>query len=83
MRRYGAADRSACRVSVSADEIATFARTWPGSGLRYRSVWFAFDPRGNVVDTNDRRAQPRANEHAIVALCDDARAYAETICPFQ
>ena len=83
MRRYGKPDRPDCRVSVSASEVMAFAATWPGSGLRYRAVWFAFDARGSLVDTNDQRAQPRAGDHALAALADDARAYAATICPFQ
>jgi len=74
MRAYDCG--SEFRVSVTASEVEDFARRWPCSGLRRRSVSFSFDKRnGDLIDTNDQQQHPSADGQAILALCDDAYAY--------
>ena len=67
---------AACTVTVTTRDVAEFAASWPCSGLRARPVTFEFDARGNLVDSNDQRQHPRADGSAMLALCDDAKAYA-------
>lgn len=63
-------------VTVLAREVADFARSWPCSGLRDRSVTFTFDKRlGNLVDSNDAWQHPGADGGALVALSQDAMRY--------
>lgn len=63
-------------VSVGAREIADFADRWPCSGLRsLRSVWFQFDRRnGDLVDL--KATGPYEDGPAMLALSQDAQAYA-------
>ncbi len=63
-------------VTVTRREVSDFARSWPCSGLRDKPITFQFDKRnGDLVDTNDDRQQPDADNSAIAALSQDAKEY--------
>ena len=67
-------------VTVSAREVEDFASRWPCANLRHKSVWLQFDKRnGNLVDTNNTQNHPHADGGAILALCDDAKDYAQNL----
>lgn len=71
MRVYD--EGSFVRVSVSRNEVNSFKRTWPCSGLPNRSISFTFDKRnGDLVDLNPSFI----DGEAAVALSHDAGNYA-------
>jgi hypothetical protein len=63
-------------VTFTASDVMEFARRWPCSNLRSRSVFFQFDKRnGDLVDTDSDTKQPAADQGAILAMSQDAQAY--------
>lgn len=66
---------SSVRVTVSEREVDDFARHWPCSGLPESGVGFTFDKRtGDLEDVSPFDADGAA----LVALAEDAQAYART-----
>lgn len=66
---------SEIRVTLSADEVATFGRTWPCANLPARGYSFTFDKRnGDLLDYAPQSTH--ADERAVLALSQDAQAYA-------
>lgn len=65
------------RVSVSVEELQSFADYWPCSGLRSakRGISFTFAKRsGDLVDTNSP-TDDRFDGGAMEALCEDAKTF--------
>src|ERR1700680_702081 len=64
-------------VTVLAREVYEFAVSWPCSHMRRnRPVTFTFSKsNGDLIDSNDQRQHPNADGAAILALCDEAKAY--------
>jgi hypothetical protein len=60
------------RVLFDVSDIGEFRAVWPCSGLPDSPLWFEFDWRGDLVDTN---APEDCDGGAINALVDDARAF--------
>ena len=63
------------KVRFSRKEISAFNAQWPGSTLRYRSYWFEFDCRGDLVDTD---VPEQDDGPASAAIADDARTWLMT-----
>ena len=67
-------DQGSCfRVTVSADEVREWKRSWPASGLRSTSKSFTFDKRnGDLVDHNATESEDGS---ALAALSEDAQKH--------
>ena len=69
---------SSVRVALSADDVSSFKRQWPASGLVHGDrVSFTFEKNGDLVDFafNGRFPEPkRVDGAALVALSHDAYA---------
>ena len=63
-------------VTVTTREVENFASRWPCSGLNRSPVTFQFSKsNGDLIDSNDAQKHPYADGGAILALCDEAKAY--------
>jgi hypothetical protein len=63
-------------VTVTTREVEAFRDIWPCSSLRSAPVTFQFEKNnGDLVHSNDAQKHPNADGSAILALCDDAKAY--------
>lgn len=63
-------------VQCSAGDVQKFMSRWPCSGLQGKAVTFEFDKRnGDLVDCSASESQDGS---ALLALSDDAKAYAWT-----
>lgn len=67
------------KVIVSRDEVAKFNASWPGSTLRDRSYWFAFDVR--TFDLYDTDVPEQDDGPASAAMADDCKAWLQGDVP--
>jgi hypothetical protein len=63
-------------ITATAQQVISFKRTWPCSGLPDKAITFEFDSTGCLVDvTGPRGGEVACNENgaALAALADDAQ----------
>ena len=82
MRLFGGeTHNTGFNVSVSGPEVRAFNARWPCSQLPNVAITFCFDSRGDLVDILPYRLAKKVDGPEAVALCDDARKYAESRRP--
>lgn len=70
---------SSFTVTCSAQDVSNFADTWPCSGFANKPVTFEFDKsNGDLIDSNDQKNHPNADDSAMAALSDDAMHVGES-----